>query len=44
MTQSPLPSVKLKTPRIEGTIFTGDFIDVDDFANKDEAAFLLEAK
>ncbi|TVY45336.1 hypothetical protein LOCC1_G004876 [Lachnellula occidentalis] len=33
---SPLPSVKIN--------FTGDFIDSDDFVNKDEAAFLLGAK
>ncbi|TVY33642.1 hypothetical protein LSUB1_G005963 [Lachnellula subtilissima] len=41
---SPFPSVKMKTPRIEGTIFTGDFVDLDDLINKDEAAFLAEAK
>jgi len=34
----------MKTPRIEGTIFTGGFVDLDDFINKDEAVFLVEAK
>lgn len=27
--QDGMPNVKLKTPRLEGTMFTGDFIDID---------------
>jgi len=34
----------MKTPRIEGTIFTGDFISTDEFMDKDKATFMAEGK
>jgi hypothetical protein len=34
----------MKTPRIEGTMFTGDFISTDEFIDKHEAAFMPEGK